>query len=51
MAQLMDIGDGSGKDLTLDNVKRAMTVAGRAARMCVEKEGTIDSYPSLKEVI
>lgn len=39
------------KDMGLGDVKRAITLAGKAARLCVEAEGTIDSYPSLIEVI
>ncbi|KAG0147207.1 hypothetical protein CROQUDRAFT_656316 [Cronartium quercuum f. sp. fusiforme G11] len=50
VAQLMDLDNGSDHALTLADVKRAIKVAGKAARLCVEKEGTIDSYPSLMEV-
>lgn len=39
------------KQLNLEEVKKATTLAGKAARMCVEKQGTIDSYPSLSEVM
>ncbi|EGG00398.1 uncharacterized protein MELLADRAFT_53785 [Melampsora larici-populina 98AG31] len=39
------------KRLKLEDVKRATSLAGKAARICVEKEGTIDSYPTLKEVM
>ncbi|KAH9812222.1 Ribokinase-like protein [Melampsora americana] len=49
IAQLISME--SEKTLSLDDVKRAISLAGKAARICVEKEGTIDSYPSLKEVL
>ncbi|EGG06625.1 uncharacterized protein MELLADRAFT_43454 [Melampsora larici-populina 98AG31] len=49
IAQLMNME--SEKPLSLEDVKRASSLAGKAARICVEKEGTIDSYPSLKEVM
>ncbi|OAV90205.1 hypothetical protein PTTG_28397 [Puccinia triticina 1-1 BBBD Race 1] len=35
----------------LEKLKRSMQVASQAARLCVENHGTIDSYPSLEEIL
>jgi ribokinase len=50
VAELIRLGTEIPVDQLLPRLKESLQLASQAARLCVENHGTIDSYPSLREV-